>query len=198
MEHRTGSCNHRTEYLSLLPWREKVGMRGRPVIPAQAGIQYFRFVRGFDFLMKSRAVRQGWRGYGFTLMELLIVLVIVGLMAALVGPALYQRINPAKETAARTQIQGFTTALDSFFIDVGRYPTTPEGLNALRVKPEGATKWNGPYLKKEVPRDPWGTAYVYRSPGRSGGYEILSLGADGREGGEGENADVTSWENAKQ
>ena len=130
-------------------------------------------------------------------MELLIVLVIIGLMAALVGPALYQRINPAKETATRTQIQIFTTALDSFFIDVGRYPTTPEGLNALRVKPEGAAKWGGPYLKKEVPRDPWGHAYVYRAPGRSGGYEILSLGADGREGGEGENTDVTSWENAR-
>ena len=172
-------------------------MRGRPVIPAQAGSQYFRFVRGFDFRMKSRAARQGWRACGFTLMELLIVLVIVGLMAALVGPALYQRINPAKETAARSQIQSFSTALDSFFADVGRYPTTPEGLNALRAKPEGATKWNGPYLKKEIPRDPWGAAYVYRTPGRSGGYEILSFGADGREGGEGENADVTSWENAK-
>jgi len=130
-------------------------------------------------------------------MELLVVLVIIGLMAALVGPALYQRINPAKETVARGQIQNFSTGLDSFFIDVGRYPTTQEGLNALRVRPEGANKWNGPYLKKEVPRDPWGNPYVYRSPGRSGGYEILSLGADGREAGEGENADITSWENAK-
>jgi len=137
------------------------------------------------------------RERAFTLMELLVVLVIIGLMAALVGPALYQRINPAKETVARGQIQIFTTALDTYFVDVGRYPSTQEGLGALRVKPEGAKKWNGPYLKKEVPKDPWGNAYIYRAPGRSGGYEILSLGADGREGGEGENADINSWENAK-
>lgn len=134
---------------------------------------------------------------GFTLMELLLVLVIIGLLAALVGPTLYQRIKPAKESATRAQIENFATALDSFYIDVGRYPTTQEGLNALRVKPEGEEKWSGPYLKKEIPLDPWGSAYVYRAPGRSGGYEIVSYGADGREGGEGENADVASWESAK-
>ncbi len=172
-------------------------MRGSSVIPA-APMGTRRGPRARDGAVAVYAGIQRFNSdKGFTLMELLIVLVIVGLMAALVGPALYQRINPAKETAARSQIQSFSTALDSFFADVGRYPTTPEGLNALRVKPEGSTKWNGPYLKKEIPRDPWGVAYVYRSPGRSGGYEILSFGADGREGGEGENADVTSWENAK-
>lgn len=134
---------------------------------------------------------------GFTLMELLIVLVIIGLLAALVGPTLYQRIKPAKESAARAQIENFATALDSFYIDTGRYPTTPEGLKALRAKPESLEKWNGPYLKKEIPNDPWGALYVYRAPGRSGGYEIVSYGADGREGGEGENADINSWEGAK-
>jgi general secretion pathway protein G len=131
---------------------------------------------------------------GFTLMELLIVLVIIGLLAALVGPTLYQRIKPAKESAARAQIENFATALDSFYIDTGRYPTTQEGLKALRAKPESLEKWNGPYLKKEVPADPWGNLYQFRAPGRSGGYEIISYGTDGREGGEGENADINSWE----
>lgn len=131
---------------------------------------------------------------GFTLMELLLVLVIVGLLAAVVGPTLYQRIKPAKQTAAREQIENFGTALDNFVVDTGRYPTTQEGLRALREKPDGSDKWNGPYLKKEIPSDPWGNPYVYRAPGRSGGYEIASLGADGREGGEDENGDINSWE----
>jgi general secretion pathway protein G len=133
---------------------------------------------------------------GFTLIELLIVLVIIGLLAALVGPTLYQRVAPAKEATARAQIENFSTALDGFLVDVGRYPSTQDGLKALRAKPESAERWNGPYLKKEIPLDPWGQAYLYRAPGRTGGYEIVSYGADGREGGEGENADITSWENA--
>lgn len=131
-------------------------------------------------------------------MELLMVLVIVGLLAAVVGPSLYQRIKPAKETAVREQIENFGTALDSFLVDMGRYPTMQEGLKALRVKPDGSEKWNGPYLKKDIPDDPWGTPYTYRAPGRSGGYEIVSFSADGREGGEGENADINSWEVAKK
>jgi general secretion pathway protein G len=135
---------------------------------------------------------------GFTLMELLIVLVIIGLLAALVGPTVYQRIKPAKQSAARAQIENFMTGLDNFYIDVNRYPTAQEGLKALRAKPDGADRWKGPYLKKEVPDDPWGNPYVYRSPGRNGGYEIISYGADGREGGgEGDNQDINSWETAK-
>ena len=137
------------------------------------------------------------RTQGFTLIELLVVLVILGLLAALVGPTLYQRIAPAKESAARAQIENFATALDGFLVDVGRYPSTQDGLKSLRNKPESAEKWNGPYLKKEVPNDPWGQPYVYRAPGRNGGYEIVSWGADGREGGDGENADITSWEAKK-
>ncbi|MEM1267668.1 MAG: type II secretion system major pseudopilin GspG [Pseudomonadota bacterium] len=129
---------------------------------------------------------------GFTLMELLVVLVIVGLLAAFVGPLLYQRISPAKETVAAAQIRSFMTALDSYLIDTGRFPTTEEGLDALRRDP-GEPAWNGPYLSKDVPRDPWGAAYVYRAPGRSGGYEILSFGADGLEGGAGDASDVESW-----
>jgi general secretion pathway protein G len=130
-------------------------------------------------------------------MELLIVLVIIGLLAALVGPTLYQRIKPAKQSAARAQIENFATALDGFYIDTGRYPATQEGLKALRAKPESLEKWNGPYLKKEVPADPWGNPYQFRAPGRSGGYEIISYGADGREGGEGEDQDINSWEGGK-
>lgn len=131
---------------------------------------------------------------GFTLMELLVVLVIVGLLAALVGPTIYQRISPAKSTVARAQIENFSTALDGFLIDVGRYPTTSQGLESLRRDP-GAPGWSGPYITKEIPLDPWGGAFVYKSPGRSGGYEILSLGADGLEGGSGDAADVESWSN---
>lgn len=138
-------------------------------------------------------MRIGSKEIGFTLMELLIVLVIIGLLAALVGPTLYQRIKPAKQSVARAQIHNFMTALDSFFVDVGRYPTNQEGLQILRARPEGSEKWQGPYLKKEIPKDPWNNAYVYRSPGRTGGYEIVSYGADGREGGEGEDVDITSW-----
>lgn len=137
------------------------------------------------------------RHMGFTMMELLIVLVIIGLLAALVGPALYQRIAPAKESIARAQIENFMTALDSYFVDTGRFPTAQQGLQALRLQPESEARWKGPYLKKEIPADPWGNPFVYRSPGRNGGYELLSLGADGREGGEAENRDVTSWENTK-
>lgn len=129
--------------------------------------------------------------------ELLIVLVIIGLLAALVGPALYQRIAPAKESAARAQMENFMTSLDNYFVDTGRFPTPQQGLQALRMQPDGESRWRGPYLKKDVPKDPWGNAYVYRSPGRNGGYEIASLGADGREGGDGENADINSWETAR-
>jgi general secretion pathway protein G len=145
--------------------------------------------------MNKRIARRALRG--FTLMELLLVLVIIGLLAALVGPTLYQRIKPARETAVRAQIANFATALDNFLLDAGRYPSTQEGLQALRAKPEGVAKWNGPYLAKELPADPWGHAYVYRAPGRNGGYEILSFGADGKEGGEGDNADINSWEAPK-
>lgn len=130
---------------------------------------------------------------GFTLIEMLIVLVIIGLLASLVGPSLYQKIKPAKQAIAKVQINNFGTALDSFFIDVGRYPTEEEGLEALR-SPVQHDKWKGPYIKKDIPVDPWGRPYVYHSPGQRDGYDIISYGADGKEGGESENKDVTSWE----
>jgi len=131
---------------------------------------------------------------GFTMVELLVVLVIVGLIAAVVGPVLYKRIGPAKQTTAHAQISNFMDALDTYFVDNGAFPNSQQGLEALRTSPEGAPRWNGPYLKKDVPADPWGRPYLYRAPGRSGGYEIFSYGADGKEGGEGENQDITSWE----
>lgn len=133
---------------------------------------------------------------GFSLIELLVVLVIIGLLAALVGPSLYQQIKPAKRSAARAQIDNFMTALDSYYLDTGDYPSEQQGLQALREQPDGVTGWQGPYLRKEIPKDPWGNAYVYRSPGRNGGYEIVSRGADGREGGEGDARDVRSWESS--
>ena len=134
---------------------------------------------------------------GFTLTELLVVLVIIGLLAALVGPVLYQRINPAKQSVAHAQIENFMSALDTYFLDIGKFPSQQQWLNALRLKQDGDSKWNGPYLKKDIPADPWGSSFVYRSPGRNGGYEIISYGADGKEGGDGDNEDINSWESKK-
>lgn len=130
---------------------------------------------------------------GFTLMELLVVLVIIGLLAALVGPSLYQRIKPAKQSAARAQIHSFMVALDNYFIDVGDYPSNQQGLEALR-EDSGAPGWVGPYLQMTIPTDPWSNPYFYKAPGRSGGFEIVSYGADGAEGGEGDDRDIASWE----
>ena len=130
---------------------------------------------------------------GFTLVELLVVMVIIGLLAALVAPRFVRQEEKAKLKAAQAQIELLGTALDTFRLDVGRYPTTQEGLEALRRQPSGVQKWDGPYLKKEVPLDPWGKAYIYLSPGEHGPYDLLSYGADGVPGGEGDNRDVTSW-----
>jgi general secretion pathway protein G len=131
---------------------------------------------------------------GFTLIELMVVMIILGLLAALVVPRMFGRIGQAKTNAARAQIELLGTALDSFRLDVGRYPTTAEGLAALVTQVSGVDNWNGPYLKKiDVPLDPWNNPYVYESPGKNGDYDIYSLGADKAEGGEGENADIVSW-----
>ena len=131
---------------------------------------------------------------GFTLVELLVVMVIIGLLAALVAPRFVRQEEKAKLKAAQAQIELLGTALDTFRLDVGRYPTTQEGLEALRRQPSGVQKWDGPYLKKGVPLDPWGKAYIYHSPGEHGPYDLLSYGADGAQGGEGDNRDITSWE----
>lgn len=133
------------------------------------------------------------REKGFTLIELLIVMVILGLLAALVGPRMFGKVGKSKQKAAKAQISLFETALDTYRLDVGAYPTTDQGLQALRVNPGGMEKWDGPYLPKDVPMDPWGNPYVYRSPGEHGDFDIISLGADGSEGGEGEDQDIVNW-----
>lgn len=128
---------------------------------------------------------------GFTLLELLVVIVIIGLLAAYVGPKYFSQLGKSEVTVAKAQIEAFDKALDTYRLDVGRYPTTEEGLGALLTAPAAAgAKWNGPYLKKGVPPDPWGRPYQYKAPGAKGEYEIISLGKDGQPGGEGENADI--------
>jgi general secretion pathway protein G len=129
---------------------------------------------------------------GFTLIELMIVMIILGLLAALVAPKMFQKVGSSKQNAAKAQIAMLGTALDAFRLDVGAYPSAQDGLEALRRNP-GRDTWDGPYLPKDVPLDPWGRAYVYHSPGEHGDYDLYSLGADGQEGGEKENADVVSW-----
>ena len=121
-------------------------------------------------------------------------MIIIGLLAGLVLPQFIRQEEKAKLKTTRAQIELFGTALDTFRLDVGRYPTSDEGLQALRQKPGGLERWDGPYLKKELPLDPWSKPYVYRSPGEHGPYEIVSYGADGTPGGEGDNRDITSSE----
>lgn len=137
------------------------------------------------------------RTAGFTLIELMIVLFILGLLAALVAPRLMGRVGKAKQKTAQAQIQMLATALDLYHLDVGRYPTDEEGLKSLYLKPESLPAWSGPYLDKAVPKDPWGRDYVYKCPGEHGPYDLYSLGADGQPGGEGENADITNWESSQ-
>jgi general secretion pathway protein G len=133
------------------------------------------------------------RSTGFTLLELLVVIVIIGLLAAYVGPKYFSQLGKSEVTVARAQIEAFEKSLDTYRLDVGRYPTSEEGLNALMTAPQAAgAKWNGPYLKKGIPQDPWGHAYQYRAPGTKGEYEIVSLGKDGQPGGSGEGADISS------
>jgi general secretion pathway protein G len=139
------------------------------------------------------------RQAGFTLIELLVVIIIIGLLAALVGPKLFGRVGKGKQAAAQAQIELFGAALDNFRLDVGRYPTSDEGLRALLVNPGAIENWDGSYLKKEeIPLDPWGHPYVYKSPGEHGDYDILSYGGDGVAGGEGENQDLVSWKGIKR
>lgn len=139
------------------------------------------------------------RNAGFTLIELLIVMIILGLLAALVAPRMFGKVGTSKQKAAKAQMSLFETALDTYRLDVGKYPTTERGLAALREKPDDTdTNWDGPYLPKEIPLDPWGRAYVYVHPGEHGDYDILSYGADKQPGGEGEDTDIVNWKNIGQ
>ncbi|MDM8525203.1 type II secretion system major pseudopilin GspG [Desulfococcaceae bacterium HSG8] len=135
--------------------------------------------------------------HGFTLIELLIVMVILGLLAALVGPRMFGKVGASKQKTAKAQISLFETAIDSYRLEVGKFPTTEQGLKALRIRPDDVEekKWMGPYLPKEIPLDPWENPYVYRCPSEHGDYEIISYGSDGQPGGEDENTDIVSWKN---
>jgi general secretion pathway protein G len=143
---------------------------------------------------KRRRRRQRHGERGFTLVEILVVITIIGLIMGLVGPRVLNYLGESKTKAAKIQIESFSSALDLFFLDNGRYPTTSEGLTALVQRNTSSRTWNGPYLKGTVvPTDPWGQPYLYRSPGEHGAYDVISYGSDGQEGGTGTAADVTSW-----
>jgi general secretion pathway protein G len=146
----------------------------------------------FDRSRRNRKQLQA----GVTLIEMLVVVTIIGLFVALVGPKLFSRVDQARVTAARTQIHNFMGALNTYKLDTGTFPTTEQGFQALRVKPQDVNQWNGPYLEQEIPKDPWGRDYVYKYPGDHGdGPDIVCLGLDGQPGGDGLNADIVSWKN---
>ncbi|WP_205702697.1 type II secretion system major pseudopilin GspG [Rubrivivax rivuli] len=130
---------------------------------------------------------------GFTLLELLVVMVIIGLLAGYVGPKLFGQIGKSETKVARAQIDALQKSLDQYRIDTGRYPDTRQGLAALVARPSDEPRWQGPYLAKQVPPDPWNRPYLYRMPGQHGEYDLYSLGRDGAPGGEGSDADLTSW-----
>lgn len=132
------------------------------------------------------------RTFGFTLLELLVVIAIIGLLSAFVGPRYFGQLGKSEQALARSQIESFHRALATYRLDVGSFPTTEEGLTALVNKPGNSAKWNGPYLSKGLPMDPWGKPYVYKLPGSRGDYDLMSYGKDGQPGGSGEGADVTS------
>ncbi len=148
-------------------------------------------------MMKTTPValqnRLSRKGKGFTLLELLVVMVIIGLLAGYVGPRYFAQIGKSEVKVARAQLEALGKALDQFRLDAGHYPTMEEGLAALVARPANEPKWDGPYLAKNVPMDPWDKPYIYRFPGEHGDYDLLSFGKDMQPGGEGEAADITNW-----
>jgi general secretion pathway protein G len=148
--------------------------------------------RLFDRFLAPGAVSR-MRQRGFTLLELLVVMVIIGLLAGYVGPKYFSQIGKSEIKATRAQIDSLEKALDQYRLDVGHYPNTEQGLAALMKRPAGENRWQGPYLKKDVPLDPWGTPYQYAQPGEHGEFDLYSFGKDGKAGGEDENADITNW-----
>ncbi|MGE8333967.1 type II secretion system major pseudopilin GspG [Pseudomonas laurylsulfatiphila] len=130
---------------------------------------------------------------GFTLLELLVVLVVLGLLAGIVAPKYFAQLGRSEVKVAKAQIEGLSKALDIYRLEVGHYPSTEQGLQALVTAPADEPRWTGPYLQKKLPQDPWGHNYNYRYPGENSEYDLLSMGKDGQPGGEGENAEVTNW-----
>lgn len=146
----------------------------------------------------GRSARPFGRSRGFTLLELLVVMVIIGLLASYVGPKLFDHIGKAETKTARAQLDGLNKALAAYRLDTGHYPSTAQGLRALVERPADEPKWAGPYLTKALPLDPWDTPYVYRLPGEAGReFDLLTLGKDRQRGGEGENADVSVWDTGR-
>lgn len=127
---------------------------------------------------------------GFTLLELLVVVAIIGLLAAYVGPKYFSQVGKSEQSVARAQVDAFARAVNTYRLDVGNFPSTDEGLAVLAARPAGSSKWSGPYLERAVPVDPWGRPYIYRGPSPSGDFEIQSMGKDGRPGGTGDDADI--------
>lgn len=143
--------------------------------------------------IRDESTRFSYRSRGFTLLELLVVMVIIGLLVGYVGPRYFAQIGKSEVKAARAQVDALDKALDQYRLDTGHYPSTEEGLTALFSKPSNESRWAGPYLKKAVPPDPWGKPYIYKSPGEHGEYDLSSLGKDGQPGGTDDNVDITSW-----
>lgn len=138
--------------------------------------------------------RHARRLSGFTLLELLVVMVIIGLLAGYVAPLYFKQVGKSEVKTAKAQIEALGKALDQYRLDTGHYPNTEQGLASLMTQPANEPKWDGPYLKKAVPLDPWGNPYQYKRPGEHGEYDMISLGKDGQAGGSGEDADINSWE----
>lgn len=147
----------------------------------------------FDTVFRSHSYPLALLQKGFTLLELLVVMVIIGLLAGYVGPKYFSQIGKSEIKAARAQIDALEKALDQYRLDVGHYPSTEQGLAALNKRPSGETRWQGPYLKKDVPADPWGIPYQYRQPGEHGDFDLFSFGKDSKLGGEAEMADIVNW-----
>ena len=143
--------------------------------------------------MKLISLPHRFRQPGFTLLELLVVMVILGLLAGYVAPKYFAQVGKSETKAARAQIESLEKSFDMFRLDTGHYPSAEQGLEALVTRPQNEPKWSGPYLKKSVPLDPWGRPYVYKFPGEHGDYDIYSFGKDGQPGGQSDNADITNW-----
>ena len=167
--------------------------RYRRVAPTAGGDKLYRHAKKVlgSLSEAERALRRN-RSKGFTLLELRGVVVIIGLLAGFVAPRYFSQVGKSEVNVARAQLDALEKALDQYRLDVGRYPTAELGLKALVERPANEAKWNGPYLKKEVPLDPWGKPYLYTFPGKKGDFDLLSLGRDGQPGGSGEDADITN------